>query len=1231
MSAFAASINLRDIDRRRRGTTAAAFTLIWLLILGLLKGKARRWIAEALVYTMLMTLCPPGLQVRAAAVPVSSWTGLSDALSRGGDFVLTEDIIAPEGAEGLRVENNAILNLSGHTIDAAGHITDSAVINVYDTLTVTNDSGLSAPMGGYIKGGLNTQGNGGGIYVAKGAVLNMDGGAVIDCTAKNGGGIYSEGDLHFNGGKVGEPGHGNRAVENGGGIYIDKKEAFTFGNAVIIGNDAGEYGGGMYVDNEEGSIGEDSENFDDSEKNGGSGGPKTDDPEESAAATVSEDSVSPNMVGRNRVLDESLTVRYENISGHTGEREYGGGAQYTFGGQSANIYWYFTNIHGNSAEYGGGIGFGSCDPIPPEGQISKDPDVYKNYGIILTSGWFRASGIYNNTASQYGGGLYFGHNIPNHMTYTENLQCHFYDTKICSNSAQYGGGVCISGETIEWISGEISYNNATKIGGGIYGGQDHKFESGFVIKNNSAGEVGGAFYVDNRVYMYGGSINNNSSTGTVLAAHSAGSIQGYGHIDGNSCSNGYPLELGGAGNFGSIICSSGTLTVKNSNGIKIHSGGSVTTTNEGDLTVDNGIILDDYGAITCSSGSTCEVYGGSGLSTKVGSSITIIGGLLKATNCSNGGFDFKCALSNAYGTIICENCTTDGTSPVLGCRGMTRQNGEKLDIVLRNCSGTGPLMTTIGEIRADSITMENNVVTGNPVTGGIINAQGQNTLEALYLNSIIARGNHIGENTSSCTGGLIYAGNVSAENGYSITDNTIGGSTTATIGGLIYAEGLTLGGSGRITGNSVGGDPTASGQGAPVYVANSNRNFNLSGTPYIAGNTFTDAGGNKKESNVGLGNGCKIIVNGELGSGSQVSVSPPGALPGSEGAAPADYNSWLELNGHSANAFVCDNEHLYFMPGTTKIGYHDHVWSYIADGSAVSARCATHGCRYENITMKLSPPANLIYDGQPKAVVLAGNYPVSDVEGLAEAPEKVEYFGAEERGSTDPKGSALSGPPSDIGNYVARFTWAGKNGLLALFIGTVKVLPIGDEKYASSMDNFAPLSPKGKIKKMQLDFSRVKESFVNPQDLTITAIKGSKFTTVARIAEGGTVQRTGSVKVKVNKKSRIATISCNKTGEGTVTLPMEDGVTYTVTFTVQKPKAQKTTITGGGDPVTKTIKELFNTDIDGGDLTARSKKNKTKATVSADNTLIVEPEGKDTLKLKYKYMNKKYKLNIKVR
>ena len=145
----------------------------------------------------------------------------------------------------------------------------------------------------------------------------------------------------------------------------------------------------------------------------------------------------------------------------------------------------------------------------------------------------------------------------------------------------------------------------------------------------------------------------------------------------------------------------------------------------------------------------------------------------------------------------------------------------------------------------------------------------------------------------------------------------------------------------------------------------------------------------------------------------------------------------------------------------------------------------------------------------------------------------------------------------------------------------------------------------------------------------MTVIKGSKCVTAAKLKDKGSATATGGVKVKINKKTLIATVTCTKNGN--VTLTMDDGNTYTVSFRVQKPKAQRSAknMSKGGSPAIKTIRDLFGTDIDAGELKVLKQKH-SQATVS-DNTLVVDPKEKDSIKVQYQYLNKKYKLTMKVK
>lgn len=190
-------------------------------------------------------------------------------------------------------------------------------------------------------------------------------------------------------------------------------------------------------------------------------------------------------------------------------------------------------------------------------------------------------------------------------------------------------------------------------------------------------------------------------------------------------------------------------------------------------------------------------------------------------------------------------------------------------------------------------------------------------------------------------------------------------------------------------------------------------------------------------------------------------------------------------------------------------------------------------------------------------------------------------------------------------------------------------LSSSDEKYAAEEDNFAADTSSGNIKEQVLDFSGVKRSDVKPSDLEMTVISGSRFTTKAKLENEDSAKSTGGIKVKVNKKTLIPSIICKK--DGTATLEMEDGVTYTITFRVQKPKAQKSAknLSKGSGATIRTIKELFGTDIDAGKLKILKQKH-SQATVS-DNSLLVDPEEKDSIKAQYDYLNKKYKVTLKIK
>ena len=145
----------------------------------------------------------------------------------------------------------------------------------------------------------------------------------------------------------------------------------------------------------------------------------------------------------------------------------------------------------------------------------------------------------------------------------------------------------------------------------------------------------------------------------------------------------------------------------------------------------------------------------------------------------------------------------------------------------------------------------------------------------------------------------------------------------------------------------------------------------------------------------------------------------------------------------------------------------------------------------------------------------------------------------------------------------------------------------------------------------------------------MTAVNGSKFTTAAKVKDKNSVKTTGGVKAKYNKKDSTVSFKCKKDGIATVT--MADNNTYTIKFTVEKPKAQDSAkkITKGSAPVVKTVTDLFGTHINAGKLTVEKQKN-SLAKVS-DNSIIIDPRDKDSIKIRYRYLNKKYKITVKVK
>ena len=119
--------------------------------------------------------------------------------------------------------------------------------------------------------------------------------------------------------------------------------------------------------------------------------------------------------------------------------------------------------------------------------------------------------IKDNTATQYGGGVYVG-------SYGQSGTFHMYGGKITNNTGtQYGGGVYVYEGTFDMDDGEISGNKTNGPGGGVRVSRMNCVFTmrGGEIRDNTASSGGGVSVVDDGVFtMSGGSITKNKTTGT---------------------------------------------------------------------------------------------------------------------------------------------------------------------------------------------------------------------------------------------------------------------------------------------------------------------------------------------------------------------------------------------------------------------------------------------------------------------------------------------------------------------------------------------------------------------------------------------------------------------------------------------------------------------------------------------------------------------------------------------
>ena len=210
--------------------------------------KLNKWIAGLLcmmlVITMVAGLGVTEVKADDAVTTVSSWNELKNAISKGGNIQLGNDIVAETGNSAIYVSNTVTVDLAGHTIDR-GCIKATWNGNTFTVsggdLTIKDTSAAQA---GKITGGYNDNNCGGGCIYVDSGILRLESGILtgnkcedVDENGVDRGGAVGvrSGTFIMTGGEITD--NTGDAGENGAGIYVYEGPSLTIGgNAKIYGN-----------------------------------------------------------------------------------------------------------------------------------------------------------------------------------------------------------------------------------------------------------------------------------------------------------------------------------------------------------------------------------------------------------------------------------------------------------------------------------------------------------------------------------------------------------------------------------------------------------------------------------------------------------------------------------------------------------------------------------------------------------------------------------------------------------------------------------------------------------------------------------------------------------------------------------------------------------------------------------------------------------------------------------
>ena len=248
------------------------------------------------LWTLLLALgAALALCVGAGAADFSTgWdevTNSTTTLGSGRQYYLNSDVTV---SQTITVSGTVTLDLNGHVlqykndstkgsvikVEGGGQLTiqdsckdDTTAVHKFDTtndLWVLNDNPPEGKaetiQGGVITGGTGTQWDqyyrGGGVYVAPGGALTMNGGSIVGCSANGssfslGGGVYLDSSANsnadtftMNGGSI-----IGCTADGGGGVLVALECHFTMNTGAVIRSCTAQMGGGVYYLGMSGSSG----------------------------------------------------------------------------------------------------------------------------------------------------------------------------------------------------------------------------------------------------------------------------------------------------------------------------------------------------------------------------------------------------------------------------------------------------------------------------------------------------------------------------------------------------------------------------------------------------------------------------------------------------------------------------------------------------------------------------------------------------------------------------------------------------------------------------------------------------------------------------------------------------------------------------------------------------------------------------------------------------------------